>query len=36
MEAEFKLTSELKDDVLIMHTSGYVNNDGGEKNRTGI
>ncbi len=31
MESEFKLMSELKDDVLIMHTSGYVNNDGGEK-----
>jgi anti-anti-sigma factor len=31
MESEFKLTSEIKDDVLIMHTSGYVNNDGGEK-----
>ena len=31
MEAEFKLTSELRDDVLIIHTSGYVNNEGGEK-----
>ena len=31
MEAEFKLTSEVHDDVLVMHTSGYVNNDGGEK-----
>jgi anti-anti-sigma factor len=31
MESEFKLKSELKDDVLIMHTSGYVNNEGGEK-----
>ena len=31
MEAEFQLTSELRDDVLVMHTSGYVNNDGGEK-----
>jgi len=31
MEAEFKLTSELKNDVLVMHTSGYVNNEGGEK-----
>ena len=31
MEAEFNLKSEIKDDVLIMHTSGYVNNDGGEK-----
>lgn len=31
MEAEFKLTSEIRDNVLIMHTSGYVNNEGGEK-----
>jgi len=31
MEAEFNLKSEIKKDVLIMHTSGYVNNDGGEK-----
>lgn len=31
MEAEFKLTSELNNDVLVMHTSGYVNNEGGEK-----
>ena len=31
MEAEFSLSTELKDDVLIMHTSGYVNNEGGEK-----
>ena len=31
METDFKLTSELRDDVLIMHTSGYVNNEGGEK-----
>jgi anti-anti-sigma factor len=31
MEAEFQLKSELRDDVLIMHTSGYVNNEGGEK-----
>ena len=31
MEAEFKLNSELKNDVLVMHTSGYVNNEGGEK-----
>jgi anti-anti-sigma factor len=31
MEAEFTLTSELLDDVLIMHTCGYVNNVGGEK-----
>jgi anti-anti-sigma factor len=31
MEAEFQLKSELRDDVLIMLTSGYVNNEGGEK-----
>lgn len=31
MEAEFKLTSELQNDVLIIRTSGYVNNEGGEK-----
>ena len=31
MEAEFKLISELHDDILVMHTSGYVNNQGGEK-----
>jgi len=31
MEAEFKLTSEVNKDVLVMHTSGYVNNEGGEK-----
>ena len=31
MEAEFKLTSEIKNDVLIMHTAGYINNEGGEK-----
>jgi anti-anti-sigma factor len=31
MEAEFKLISEVKGDVLVMHTSGYVNNEGGEK-----
>ncbi|KAA3614836.1 MAG: anti-sigma factor antagonist [Calditrichaeota bacterium] len=31
MEAEFKLTSELHNDVLVLHTSGYVNNEGGEK-----
>jgi anti-anti-sigma factor len=31
MEAEFKLTSELKGDVLVMHTTGYINNEGGEK-----
>jgi anti-anti-sigma factor len=31
MEAEFKLTSELKNDVLVMYTTGYINNEGGEK-----
>jgi anti-anti-sigma factor len=31
MEADFTLTSEVQDDVLIMHTEGYVNNVGGEK-----
>jgi anti-anti-sigma factor len=31
MEAEFKLTSEVHNNVLVMYTSGYVNNEGGEK-----
>ena len=31
MEADFKLTSEIRDDILVMHTQGYVNNEGGEK-----
>jgi len=31
MEAEFQLKSELRDDVLIMYTTGYINNEGGEK-----
>jgi anti-anti-sigma factor len=31
MESEFQLKSELRDDVLVMRTSGYVNNEGGEK-----
>jgi len=31
MEAEFQLKSELRDDVLVMYTTGYVNNEGGEK-----
>ncbi len=31
MEAEFKLTHELHDDVLVLNTAGYVNNEGGEK-----
>lgn len=30
MEHEFALTSELKNDCLIMTTSGYINNKGGE------
>ena len=31
MEQELKLSSEVKNDCLIMTTSGYVNNTGGEK-----
>jgi len=31
MEAEFQLKSEVLKDVLVIHTSGYVNNEGGEK-----
>jgi anti-anti-sigma factor len=31
MESEFKLMSEIRDDVLIMYTSGYINNEGGEQ-----
>ena len=31
MEAEFQLKSQVLKDVLVMHTSGYVNNEGGEK-----
>ncbi len=31
MESRFKLDSQLKGDVLIITTSGYVNNEGGEK-----
>lgn len=31
MEKELTLTSEIKDDCLVMRTSGYVNNSGGEK-----
>jgi anti-anti-sigma factor len=31
MEAEFKLTSEVQGAVLVMHTEGYINNDGGEQ-----
>lgn len=30
MEHEFALTSEVKSDCLIMSTSGYINNKGGE------
>jgi len=31
MDQELKLTSELKNDCLVLTTSGYVNNSGGEK-----
>jgi anti-anti-sigma factor len=31
MVEEFSLTSELKDNKLIINTSGYINNTGGEK-----
>ncbi len=31
MVADFNLTSELKDDKLIIKTTGYINNTGGEK-----
>jgi anti-anti-sigma factor len=31
MENEFKLTSEVREDCLIIHTTGYLNNEGGEK-----
>ncbi|MEJ2053053.1 MAG: STAS domain-containing protein [Calditrichaceae bacterium] len=31
METEFKLTSELRNNCLIIETAGYVNNEGGEK-----
>lgn len=31
MEAEFKLTSELKNECLVIRTYGYVNNEGGER-----
>ncbi len=31
MEQELSLTSELKENCLIIRTSGYVNNTGGEK-----
>jgi anti-anti-sigma factor len=31
MEQQFALTSEMRDDCLVISTSGYVNNVGGEK-----
>lgn len=31
MEAEFSLTSEVKDGCLVIYTDGYVNNQGGEQ-----
>jgi anti-anti-sigma factor len=31
METEFQLRSEVLKDILVIHTSGYVNNEGGEK-----
>jgi anti-anti-sigma factor len=31
MDNELKLSAELKDECLIMTTSGYINNSGGEK-----
>lgn len=31
MESEFTLTSEVHGDVLVINTTGYVNNEGGEK-----
>jgi anti-anti-sigma factor len=31
MEADFKLTSEIHDDILVINTWGYVNNEGGEQ-----
>jgi len=31
MESEFKLASEVNNNCLIIHTSGYINNEGGEK-----
>ncbi len=30
MKMDFNLTSDIKDDILIMKTEGYINNDGGE------
>jgi anti-anti-sigma factor len=31
MISEFSLTSEVKDNALVIRTSGYINNSGGEK-----
>lgn len=31
MKMDFNLTSNVNNDVLIMKTEGYINNDGGEK-----
>ena len=31
MQSDFKLTSELRNHCLIIATSGYVNNEGGEQ-----
>ncbi len=31
MEAKFTLASQLQDDILIIQTEGYINNEGGEK-----
>jgi anti-anti-sigma factor len=31
MENAFKLTSEIRNNCLILNTSGYINNEGGEK-----
>lgn len=31
MESEFKLETEVQNDILIMHTFGYINNAGGEQ-----
>lgn len=31
MKMDFSLTSNIVDDVLVLKTEGYINNDGGEK-----
>ncbi len=31
MKGQFKLTASMRDDVLVLFTSGYVNNEGGQK-----